>query len=403
MSRIAEVKDDAQSRLDRARQRSPLLDHLIRTMQLYSSVNGSQQAGAITYYGFLSFFPILAVAFFIVGQLARIYPDARADLITAINQILPGVIGNGTNEIPLSTIESAATTVGALGVLVLMYSGLGWLSSMRSGLLLVFGVPKSEKPNWVIGKLRDLSTLAVIGFVLVLSVAVSGVVAALSRNIYVQTPSHVMANHQCNVRFAAKLRFLVGIASLVTRITGARDIPVVRETLGRLAASEAGYNAMIDGQIEAFQKIDLGYVLFNRRYLYAALHWAMDNHSSILDAVRELMGGGHFQFPASIDVLEDPELKETFETLWTAGPHGAVERMKLFKLAWDLIGSDHASRATSYEKLFVGPTFAVRHYNFVNAPWDELHAIAEGFMATYGVGANRPEAADRHSARIDGQ
>lgn len=183
MSRIAEVKDDAQSRLDRARQRSPLLDHLIRTVQLYSSVNGSQQAGAITYYGFLSFFPILAVAFFIVGQLARIYPDARADLITAINEILPGVIGNGSNEIKLSTIESAATTVGALGVLVLMYSGLGWLSSMRSGLLLVFGVPTSEKPNWVIGKLRDLSTLAVIGFVLVLSVAVSGVVAALSRNI----------------------------------------------------------------------------------------------------------------------------------------------------------------------------------------------------------------------------
>ena len=42
--------------------------------------------------------------------------------------------------------------------------------------------------------------------------------------------------------------------------------------------------------------------------------------------------------------------------------------MKLFKLAWDLIGSDHASRAMSYEKLFVGPAFAVRNYNFINAP-----------------------------------
>jgi 4-hydroxyphenylacetate 3-monooxygenase len=209
--------------------------------------------------------------------------------------------------------------------------------------------------------------------------------AALSRNIYVQTPSHVMANHQCNVRFGSKLRFLIAIASLVTRATGARDIPVVRETLGRLAAAEAGYNAMIDGQIEAFHQIDHGYVLFNRRYLYAALHWAMENHSPLLDTVRELMGGGQFQFPASIDVLDDPELKDVFETLWTSGPLGAVERMKLFKLAWDLIGSDHASRATSYEKLFVGPAFAVRNYNFVNAPWDELHAIAEDFMATYGT------------------
>src|SRR5262245_49729675 len=87
--------------------------------------------------------------------------------------------------------------------------------------------------------------------------------------------------------------------------------------------------------------------------------------------MRELMGGGQFQFPASIDVLEDPELRDLFETFWTAGEFAAADRMKLFKLAWDLIGSDHASRATSYEKFFVGPAFAVRNYNFINAPWDE--------------------------------
>jgi 4-hydroxyphenylacetate 3-monooxygenase len=196
----------------------------------------------------------------------------------------------------------------------------------------------------------------------------------------------VMANHQCNVRFGAKLRFLVAIASLLARATGARDIPAVRDTLGRLAAMEAGYNAMIDGQIESYLHVDHGFVLYNRRYLYAAINWAMENHSMVIDIVRELMGGGQFQFPASIEVLDDPELGEMFGTYWAAGEQSAVARMKLFKLAWDLIGSDHASRATSYEKFFVGPAFAVRNYNFINAPWDELHQIAEDFMATYGYG-----------------
>jgi 4-hydroxyphenylacetate 3-monooxygenase len=206
----------------------------------------------------------------------------------------------------------------------------------------------------------------------------------LSRNIYIRTPSHVMANHQCNVRFGTKLRFMLAVASLVTQATGARDIPAVRDTLGRLAAMEAGYNAMIDGQIEAYLHIDHGFVLFNRRYLYAAIHWAMENHSKLMDILRELMGGGQFQFPASINVIEEPELRDLFTALWTAGQQSAVDRMKLFKLAWDLVGSDHASRATSYEKFFVGPAFAVRNYNFINAPWDELHQIAEDFMATYG-------------------
>src|SRR6266568_3956915 len=102
--------------------------------------------------------------------------------------------------------------------------------------------------------------------------------------------------------------------------------------------------------------------------------------------LRELMGGGQFQFPASIEVMEDPELRDLFTTFWTAGEQSAFNRMKLFKLAWDLVGSDHASRATSYEKFFVGPAFAVRNYNFINAPWDELHAAVEGFMDTYGTG-----------------
>lgn len=212
---------------------------------------------------------------------------------------------------------------------------------------------------------------------------------ALSRNIYIQTPSHVLANHQCNVRFGAKLRFLTGVASLITRITGARDIPSVRDTLGRLAAMEAGYQGMIAGQIEACEPVDHDYFLFNRRYLYAAIHWAMEHHSELIDTLRELMGGGHFQFPASIDILEEPELRDTFTTLWTAGEFGAIDRMKLFKLAWDLVGSDHASRATSYEKFFVGPAFAVRNYNFINAPWDELHAIAEDFMMMYGTDEER--------------
>jgi 4-hydroxyphenylacetate 3-monooxygenase len=206
----------------------------------------------------------------------------------------------------------------------------------------------------------------------------------LSRDIYIKTAAHVIANHQSNVRFGEKLRFLVAIASMVTRFTGSRDVPAVRDTLARLAAMEAGYHAMVDGQIEAGETFNIEYLIFNRRYLYAAIHWAMEHHSELIDIVRELMGGGQFQFPASIDVLQDRELSELFETFWAAGEFTAVDRMKLFKLAWDLIGSDHASRAASYEKFFVGPAFAVRNYNFINTPWDELHAMVADFMASYG-------------------
>ena len=43
------------------------------------------------------------------------------------------------------------------------------------------------------------------------------------------------------------------------------------------------------------------------------------------------------------------------------------------------------SWARRSEKFFVGPAFSVRDYNFINAPWDELEAIAQDLMASYDV------------------
>jgi membrane protein len=155
----------------------------------YARVNGAAQAGAVTYFAFLSFFPLLALGFFVVGYIAKVYAQARDDLVKAINDALPGLIavvqsdGTLSSGISLESIERAATTVGIIGLVGLIYSGLGWLSAMRSALHVVFEMPRSQRPNFVIGKLRDLLTLAVIGATLLVSVAVTGVVVGYSTKI----------------------------------------------------------------------------------------------------------------------------------------------------------------------------------------------------------------------------
>jgi membrane protein len=167
----------------RARERSPLLDHGARTQQHYSRVNGSGLAGAVTYFAFLSFFPILALGFFVVGFVARVDHQARDNLVRAITSVLPGIIGKPPDGIQLTTIENAAGTVGLIGFVALLYSGLGWLSGMRAGLETVFAMPRSEQPNFVTGKLRDLVTLGTIGLTLVLSVGVTAGVTGFSDRV----------------------------------------------------------------------------------------------------------------------------------------------------------------------------------------------------------------------------
>jgi membrane protein len=172
-------------RLASLRRRFPFVDHVLRMNELYTRIEGNQLAGAVTYFGFLSFFPILAIAFSVVGFVSQAYPQADDWLVTAIEQLFPGIVSS-TGEpgtISLQDIESAKVAAGVIGFAVLLYSGLGWLSSLRAACQDAFEMPRSRKPNFVLGKATDLLTLAVIGVVMILSVGISGAVRGLADTI----------------------------------------------------------------------------------------------------------------------------------------------------------------------------------------------------------------------------
>jgi membrane protein len=180
---MASLKQRVTSKVHELRTEHPRLDHAVRTQEHYGDVKASQWAGAVTYFGFLSVFPILALAFFFVGYLSRVFPDAQDTLVEAIDSMLPGIVGNGDEQLSLSEIEDAANTVGLIGLVGVLYTGLGWLSALRDALITVFALPDREQPSFVMGKVRDLITLAVLGTVLLVAVALTGVVAGFAEDL----------------------------------------------------------------------------------------------------------------------------------------------------------------------------------------------------------------------------
>ncbi|GAA5115492.1 inner membrane protein YhjD [Alloalcanivorax gelatiniphagus] len=178
MSLVSAVKD----RVARVRERRPLVDHLVRMVEHYGHVNGSALAAAVTYFAFLSFFPILALSFAVVGLVSRAYPRADEDLVKAIDGVLPGIVG-GPDGLDLATFQDNAPGILSVGILLALYSGLGWLSGMRTALVAVFEEPEREQPNFVVGKVRDVLALVTLGSVLIVSVAVSGVATKVATPI----------------------------------------------------------------------------------------------------------------------------------------------------------------------------------------------------------------------------
>lgn len=165
------------------RERFPALDRVLRTQEHYGEVGAAQQAGAMTYFGFLSTFPILALAFFAVGQIAKVYAGAESDLVEAIDQVLPGLVGDGPGQLKIADIESAAGTVGIIGVIGLLYAGLGFVNGLRRALEAVFVVPDEEQPGFLAAKARDLVALVVLGLILLVAVAATGLIRTFSVNV----------------------------------------------------------------------------------------------------------------------------------------------------------------------------------------------------------------------------
>jgi membrane protein len=173
-------------RVTELRRAHPAADHAVRTQEHYGGSKAGQQAGAVTYFGFLSVFPVLALAFFVVGWIAKVYPDAQDTLLDAIRSMFPGLIGSGPdnpNKLNIQDIQDSAATAGLLGLAGVLYSGLGWLSALRDALIAVFALPQREQPNFVMGKVRDLITLTLIGTVLLFAVAFTGIVSGFSADV----------------------------------------------------------------------------------------------------------------------------------------------------------------------------------------------------------------------------
>ena len=122
--------------------RRPGIAHLIRAMERYGDRLGSQFAGAITYFSFLSMVPILMVAFSVVGFVLAGNPELVQEIADKIAAQLPGELGASIATV-IDTAISSRLSIGIVGLLdrpVLRYRldgqraqrGAGAMASARS-------------------------------------------------------------------------------------------------------------------------------------------------------------------------------------------------------------------------------------------------------------------------------
>jgi 4-hydroxyphenylacetate 3-monooxygenase len=198
----------------------------------------------------------------------------------------------------------------------------------------------------------------------------------LSRDQWFKTPSHSYGNHQAQVRYVTKLRFMAGLTQRMNEMTGNAGQPPVQIMMGELAALATVYESMLLSHETAAVLRD-GVLWPSVLILYSAMALQSELNGRMLEIIRELAGGAFITLPSSEADFGNPEIAADLDRYMHSATSDAKTRVKLMRMIWDFLGTEFGSRHAQYEKFYGGASFLVKQNVYRNFEWKRATALVD--------------------------
>ena len=164
---------------------------------------------------------------------------------------------------------------------------------------------------------------------------------------------HIM--HQAFTRAYVKLSFAFGLGHLIANTTGVVRFDHIQEKLGQIwNMTELTRSALVAS--EAGSHLDDGGIWYPDDRPFLALRGEMPKWLPYVNELLQLIGGGGFMCTPSRADIDGP-LREVIDPYYQAAGADAERRIRLFRLAWDYIGSDLGGRGELYERFYLSDSY----------------------------------------------
>jgi 4-hydroxyphenylacetate 3-monooxygenase oxygenase component len=185
--------------------------------------------------------------------------------------------------------------------------------------------------------------------------------------------------HQAMTRAWTKLELAFGLGHAMADATGVNSFDHVQEKLGEiwsmLEMTRAGVIAAEAGSFRAEPSDD--WTPDERPFV--ALRGLMPKWIPRSFELLRLIGGGGFMMTPSLADVDGP-LGPEIERYYQARNMGSRERIRLFRLAWDLIGSDLGSRGELYERFYLSDSYRMTALAYTLADKTGPNALVQRFL-----------------------
>jgi 4-hydroxyphenylacetate 3-monooxygenase len=201
----------------------------------------------------------------------------------------------------------------------------------------------------------------------------------LTRDQWFKTPSHSLGNHQAQVRYVTKLRFMMGLAQRMIEMIGTAGSPPVQIAMGELASLATIYEAMLLAH-ETSAPIKDGVLWPSVITLYSAMAMQSEFNGRMLETIRELVSSSVISVPSSAADFDNPEIAPLIERYMCSGTMDAKSRTALVRLLWDFLGTEFGSRHQQYEKFYGGSPVIVKQSVYRNFDFTRATALVDAAL-----------------------
>jgi 4-hydroxyphenylacetate 3-monooxygenase len=201
------------------------------------------------------------------------------------------------------------------------------------------------------------------------------------------TPSFTYMMAHGATRAWTKLEFLVGIALKIAKANQTYRLAPVRAVLGNMIAAVNVLRGLVIGaeaNYERFPGAD-GVLTPNRAMTTSYLSLGPTLYAQLIADIKTLAGGGLIQLPSSYKDLVTPGVAGDVARYIRSPGVSATERVKLLKLAWDVVGSEFAGRHEQYERFYLGPPYAVQQEVLRTGNPGVCEALVDAALAGYSL------------------
>lgn len=207
------------ARLDELQQRRRGLGFAIAVVYKYIDDQGGYLAALITYYAFVSLFPLLLLLTTSLGVLLAGHPELQQQIVSSTVSQFP-VIGEQLQRPEELSGGVIAVVVGIAGAL---YGGLGVGQAVQNAMDTVWAVPRNNRADPIRSRLRSLLLLVVLGSAAVTATALSAVGRA----------TESLGGIGKAVLILAAIAINAGICLIAFRVTTARHLTYRQVLPGR--------------------------------------------------------------------------------------------------------------------------------------------------------------------------